>query len=192
MDEAEEILRPYYGDIVAVIRCGWRAWKQEPPEKSARKSRRTRATWVHDEMTEEARRRFDDCSGVHVAEVHGFITLTFDNRLILRFKKFQGRRLLTSGVRTWQRNRFQYQQLTVEGIRITTVVAGYLLDDVEQELEKIAIVCPNGRTNEWVITLDEPADAAGNVTALTTQTGSFVTVAVRSAMVTDEEQKETS
>ena len=139
----------------------------------------------------ECRRRFDGRAGVHVTEVHGFITVTFENRLVLRFKKFTGRRLRTGGVRTKQRRLFEYQQLVLDGMRVTTVVAGYLLNDVQQELQEIALVCPRGSSNEWVITLDAPVDPTGNVTALITPTGSLPTVAVRSATVTGEEKEST-
>jgi hypothetical protein len=188
--EAEEILAPYRGDIVAIVRGGWRAWKNDlSPEVAANRSRRSRASFVHDEMTREAHRRFDELPGVHVTEKRGFITVTFENTLVLRFKKFTGVALRTGGVRTKQRAIFQSQQLVLDGLRVTTVVAGYLLDDVEQELQEIAVVCPRGRSNAWVISLDAPSDPAGNVAALSTHTGSYLTVQVRSALDADEEKE---
>lgn len=159
-DKAQAILAPHISDIVAVLRAGWEDWKdagRQVPHLVSGKSPRTRASWVHDAMTLEAMRRFADTEGVHVSKKRGFLTLTFEEGLlVLRFKKFSGRQLRTHGIPTEQRLTFQMQQLQLDGMQVTSVVAGYLLDSIELEMARLAVVCPFGKNNLWIIDLEIP------------------------------------
>lgn len=165
-EKAEEILSPHIADLVGVLQAGWDDWKdltQKVPGKVAVQGRRTRASWVHDAMAQEALRRFASKEEVHVSESRGFLTITFANMVILRFRKFQGKRLRTSGIPTQQRIDFETQQLHLDGMTVTSVVAGYLVDELEQELARLAVTCPFGGDNVWVIDLEIPGSGTAEV-----------------------------
>jgi hypothetical protein len=157
-EEARQILAEHLDDLTEVISAGWQDWQslQQDAPRSALRSKKTRACWVSDAMRDKALELFDSKDGVVVSEKRGFVTLTFDNKLVLRFKKFSSGRLRTSGINTHQRWEFQTQQLHIEGLTVTTLVAGYLLDSLEQYQKKVAITCPVIDENEWVIDLELP------------------------------------
>ncbi|MBP2704376.1 hypothetical protein JOL79_11185 [Microbispora sp. RL4-1S] len=191
-EDALRILGHHLDDIITVVTAGWTDWKgvqQEAPRWALRKSARTRASWVNDAMAEKAREVFADKPGVHMTEKRGFITLTFENTLILRFKKFRGKRLRTSGIPTQQRLDFENQQVAIEGITVTSIVAGYLLDRLELEQERLAITCPLGGENLWVIELEIPGGEVRNVTFGPPAAPSTPGVVVESATAGQEEEQ---
>ena len=165
-DEAVSVLDPHLDRITSVLTAGWRAWEEATKDHrrlSAIASRRTRASLVHDAMTDEAERIFADVEGVHASKQRGFLTLTFDDRVILRFKKFRNKRLRTSGIMTNQRSQFEWQQIHIDGMAVTNVVAGYLVDKLQQGLERVAITCFEGKHNQWVLDLTSPNGSVGAV-----------------------------
>jgi hypothetical protein len=184
-DEAQRHLSPYFADITAVIRAGWRGWVDLPSENSVDLGPRTRASVVHDNMTRECRARFEGREGVVVSEKRKFIEVNIDNVFILRFKKLNGRKLRSAGVTTRQRRDFLFQQLTLPGLpNPTVVIAGYRLDSLGQVIDGIFITCPHGiRHNAWTIELDDGAATDSTVTALTQPSGLFMKVQVRSSTV---------
>lgn len=194
-EEALAILRDHIDDIIVVLLAGWAEWKElqkDNPEKTATKGARTRATWVSDAMAAKARELFDPKPGVHVSKKHGFVTVTFDNKLVLRFKKFRGKTLRTSGIPTQQRMLFENQQLHLDGMMVTGVVAGYLLDELEQEQAKLAITCPLKGKNEWDIELEIPGGDVQYIAppAAPKQPTPGVVVESASASPAEEETKE--
>lgn len=160
-DEAKAILDRHLDKLADVCAAGLPDWQTLPPGQTARQSRRTRASWIHDVIADKAREQFDGDPDVEITQKHGFVTLTFEGKLVLRFKKFSGRRLQTSGIRTHQRIAFESQQLNFDGMTVTGVVAGYLLDKLEHEFARLAIVCPLNGQNLWEIDLTLPGQAGG-------------------------------
>jgi hypothetical protein len=107
--------------------------------------------------------------------------LTFGNKLVLRFKKFSGSRLCTSGITTAQRLEFESQQLYFDGMQVTTIVAGYLLDKLEQQVAKLAVVCPFNGANLWTIDLEIPGQSNAQVVPMgPTQQTSAPSVIIKS------------
>lgn len=191
-EEALKILGCHLDDIVAVVIAGWSDWQdinKSDPAKTATKSGRTRASWVYDAMAAKAKEVFADKPDVHVSESRGFVTLTFDNKIVMRFKKFRGRALRTSGIATQQRLEFETQQLHMDGMTVTGVVAGYLLDRIEQQQEKLAITCPLNGDNLWVIELEIPGASIETITPAVAPTPAPAVV-VESATATPDEQTE--
>jgi hypothetical protein len=73
-----------------------------------------------------------------------FFRYRFGNKIALRFKKFRSRTLKTSNNNTAQTALFQSQQLEYFDSKIqpmTHVVAGYLLDDLAIDIDRLAVTC---------------------------------------------------
>ncbi len=190
-DEAERIIGPHMEDLGKLFAVAWSSWKSLPPDVVARRTRRTRAMWLHDDLSEEARRLFESKPGVHVSERRGFLTLTFENKIVMRFKKFRSGSLRTSGVMTVQRMEFESQQLTLPGLGpVTTTVAGYLLDSLEREFKRLAIVCPLNGDNVWEIDIPIPGTGGQTVPLAPNSPVTSPVVDVRSIRDTGADQKE--
>jgi hypothetical protein len=154
--EAAEILSEHHEGIRDALKNGWLRWRnmvKQDTELAVIVSNRTRAGLVYDFIRYEASSLFDDVSGVTVSESRGFLHLTFDERIVLRFKKFRGKGLKTSSVPTQQARSFEMQ--TLPGMEeLTHLVAGYLPDEAGIDLDKVAITCSLDQELLWVIDLD--------------------------------------
>lgn len=184
-DEAQTLLVEHIPNIKQVLEAGWDRWRsvcEAFPAETAQMRRITRANVVYDAMVLEAHSRFDGKPDIAVSEARGFMTLTFGHQIVLRFKKFRGSTLRTAGVNTRQRQQFERQLLvqTLPGLEVTALVAGYLLDPLEQEIHRIAIVCPLDGVNIWELELQRDTAA---VVALPHQEVPAPTVEVRSTRV---------
>jgi hypothetical protein len=158
-DEARELLGGHLADLRECLQAGWDDWKAHlatnPKAASHRPS--TRASMVYDFVVGAAKAKFEDNDDVHVSEARGYLTLTFAQPriVVLRFKKFASKKLRTSGIPTQQRIEFNNQWTAIEGLDVTNVVAGYLLDTVGSEPVRLAITCPLGKCVMWAIDLDD-------------------------------------
>ena len=163
-DEAQKILDPHIEDLRACLRIGWDAWQtltDEMPVVGVRTSNRTRAGIVYDAIATEARKRFHNRPGVHVMSELGFLIVIFDGRLALRFKKYRSG-LRTSNVATHQQLSFSWQA-EMDGMppAATKVVAGYLLNHLQDDIARMAITCSFGPDLRWTIDIPgAPAAAA--------------------------------
>ncbi|MET8345632.1 MULTISPECIES: hypothetical protein [Streptomyces] len=154
--EAELILSPHLQKIGGCIELGWRRWLdllKQDSELGIVISARSRANLVYDFIRYEAVNAFDGSASVTVGDSRGFLLLTFEERIVLRFKKFRDRKLRTSGVPTQQRREFANQVLP--GMEaLTHLVAGYLPDKEGLGLERMAIACSLNDDRLWVLELD--------------------------------------
>ena len=90
---------------------------------------------------------------VALKQKYGALNMTVAGKMVIRFKKFRGRRLRTSGISTRTRNMFLRQEEVLDGMVVTHLVVGYLLDDLEVATEKISMTCPLGGDNLWQLDL---------------------------------------
>lgn len=150
------ILSPHLQKIGGCIELGWRRWLdllKQDSELGIVISARSRANLVYDFIRYEAVNAFDGSGSVTVGDSRGFLLLTFEERIVLRFKKFRDRKLRTSGVPTQQRREFANQVLP--GMEaLTHLVAGYLPDKEGLGLERMAIACSLNDDRLWVLELD--------------------------------------
>lgn len=155
-EAAEAALERHSLPLTKVISTGWSTWRdlvKDRPLLGAILSNRTRASIVYDCIRHEALTAFEGADDVTISEERGFLLLTFDGQIILRFKKFRGDSLRTSSAPTKQA--MEYAAQTLPGMEsLTHLVAGYLPDDVGIELKRAAITCPVGTGVEWIIDLD--------------------------------------
>lgn len=162
-DEGREALATYLAWLRECIEEGWADWKAflAGNPKAANFRATTRANMVYDYTVAAAERKFEDDPNVHVSSKRGFTTLTFTNPrlIVLRFKKYRSRRLKTSGIPTQQRIAFEGQRIALDGMDITNLVAGYVLDKLGTKQIMLAISCPLGSEVLWSINLEDEATA---------------------------------
>lgn len=150
-EQAAELLDKHVPALSGCIERAWTRWLANPDAATA--SRRTRAATVYDYITQEVEKAFADVPGVRLKWKHNSLNMTVNDAAILKFKKFRGKKLRTSGIPTNARSNFLRQAHVFEGMVVTHLVVGYLLDDLEQGTEKIAITCPLGKGNLWALDL---------------------------------------
>ena len=155
-EEAREILEPHLLTFRDCIDGGWNAWKEHYKDRAHILDPRARAAIVYCEIRELAKAAFDGKDGVKIVVKRSMFLLYIGEHIVLRFKKFRadGR---CSNVRTKQQALFS-AQLNIDGILPGTYVnAGYTLDNLQAEVEKILINCQLGARILWTI---RPGEAA--------------------------------
>ncbi|MFJ3794958.1 hypothetical protein ACIPSJ_01580 [Streptomyces sp. NPDC090088] len=154
--EAKLVLSPHLDTIATCIDLGWKRWRalvDGDAELGLMLSNRSRASIVSDCIRHEARTAFHGKDDVHVSERHGVTLLTFDGKIVMRFKKFRDDKMRTSGLPTQQSQDFAAQVLP--GMEeLTHLVAGYLPDDTGIGLHLAAITCSLDDDQLWVLDLD--------------------------------------
>lgn len=148
-DEAINKLTPHFGNIYQSIEDGWKEWKKLPPSLHAKASARSRASLVHDFIVDNAAKRID----AKIFSPFELKLFVLSGYISLRFKKFNGL-LKSCNQQTAQVKKFRNQEL-LDGIpAIHNIEAGYVLDEMEQNIDSVHLVCPNGRENYWQIQLN--------------------------------------
>lgn len=156
MDRAScvRLLQPHQDRFDQCFRNAWERWKEwlkKLDGSPADVSPRTRANALYDFIKAEAVTQFLGIEHVRVREERGFLIIQIHDRLAIRFKKFRGSKLRTSGIPTSQARAFQVQALEFDSEiePMTHLVAGYLLDKFEVDLEKLAITCTIDGEHLW-------------------------------------------
>jgi hypothetical protein len=121
-----------------------------------------------------------------------FFRYRFGNKIALRFKKFRSRTLKTSNNNTAQTALFQSQQLEYFDSKIqpmTHVVAGYLLDDLAIDIDRLAVTCTMDGQHIWA-----PIELVGDSDVRTSSTVDPTTTKprVRSARKSQKTRQSTS
>lgn len=143
-------LSPYLRLIRDSMTGGWEMFTGLPSKYRIAMSPSARAHVVHDFTIDCASKILTAARIFDKATLKLFV---FDS-ICLRFKKFDG--LLTSRNQpTSQVKAFRGQQ-QLDGVTgVHNLEAGYTLDEFEQSISSLHIVCPNGRTNYWEMELLE-------------------------------------
>jgi hypothetical protein len=117
----------------------------------------TRAGIVHDHMVQRAVRYFSGVEGVKIIDLQKLFLFILDQRVALRFKKFDNELLSRNQPRKQVADfRAQTQLPGIEAMH--NLEAGYVLDEAEQQVKAVHLVCPNMNRNYWEmeITDSEP------------------------------------
>ena len=110
---------------------------------------RARAKAIHDLTVAHARTMLSGRPGLTMTEQPGFLVVTVDDRVGIRYKKFDDD-LGTCGIATTQRRLWNVQEPLMGMHELTYLVAGYQLDAFEQ-LAGAAITCSVGSRVIWYI-----------------------------------------
>ena len=168
-EEAEVILEPYVERLALCVQAGWEAWEElgrVAPRSRIPLRPHTRASFVYDHIVQKARDDFaEDHPRVRVTEKNQLLTLTFEDRLIVRFKKFKDDgNFRTSGIPTMQQQLFAYQ-LPLPGMphEATKLVTGYVLDELQASIDTVAIACSDGPRLEWFLDITDAGGESDSV-----------------------------
>src|SRR5690606_33472964 len=106
-------------------------------------------------------KRFYNVPGVTISRKGRMLNLIFGGEIVLRFKKVD-RNFRTRNVPTRQARRLEYQ-MEVAGLppKATVIVAGYLLNALQDGVQGNWLVCSKGAEVEWKIPLDATAPPPG-------------------------------
>lgn len=154
--EADDALSPHREALGSSIHNGWQRWRdliEDNPDLAFIVSSRSRAGLVYDFIRHEALKAFHGVPEVQVSEERSFLLLTFNEKIVLRFKKFRDKSMRTASSPTKQAQ--EYANQVLPGMEaLTHLVAGYLPDELGLKLDKTAITCMQGSDLLWVIELD--------------------------------------
>ncbi len=152
-DQALPIVEPHKDRFWRICEESWREWQQLPNIPDYRD--RTRANVVNDLMVKIARREFADVHGARFIDVNekSFSMLLLDDKLLIRFKKFDDRRM-PRNYPTQHAQEFNLQMRLPEVPSATRVFCGYRLNPLETEILDVSITCTNGKRPAWYIDLE--------------------------------------
>jgi hypothetical protein len=150
MEEAEELLKPYQENLNVCIQHGWDSYMKDYAHKHHILGARARAAIVFDEIVAKAEIVFDGMPDVKFVKKNASFLLYIGDKITLRFKKIKkcGR---CSNIETRQQVLFRAQAqmhlpTMLEG---TLVQAGYVLDDLQREIDRKMVVCQLNNRVLW-------------------------------------------
>ena len=154
-DKCVQLLRVHTSTLDNCFQEAWKrwlAWLSTLAGSPADITPRSRANILYDMIKAEAIERFAGTPGVTAREERRFLVLYFGDTVALRFKKFRSKTLRVSQNRTRQATAYGQQELEYSSTLepLTHLVAGYLLDDLELNLERLAITCSMGGQHLWL------------------------------------------
>ncbi|MGC2637368.1 MAG: hypothetical protein WA294_09335 [Acidobacteriaceae bacterium] len=159
LQEAEDRIHPYKELLNQCIRYGWTAYMTDYASKHHLLSARARAAIVFDEIRHRAEVVFGAMSDVRFVPHPNSFMLYIGDDIALRFKKLKNNNLC-SNINTRQQLLFQ-AQMRLPGILAGTLVhAGYLLDELQQEIIRTMVVCQFENRVLWTIRLTDEAGEA--------------------------------
>jgi hypothetical protein len=143
LEEAQNLIKPYESDIVASFQTAWAKWQElkfNNSEVSKPLKPRTRACYINDFVVDEIKKRFSGLPEITLSEKYGFLLLTIQDLISIRFKKLD-KRGRTNNIRTHQQRELFVIQTPlpsiVPGIKVT---AGYQLDILQTEIIAVRIL----------------------------------------------------
>jgi hypothetical protein len=147
---AEELLKPFAGQLVDVVKDAWKDWLENPIAPNMQ-HKRVRADIVWNQMITHAKARLDLQEGILVKPMKPWHGVLIADRLFIRMKKAD-EHLLSRNYPT--RSALSYvdqSQDLFEGIARAELV--YKLDESETEIERIAVVQRHLKSVVWVVDL---------------------------------------
>jgi hypothetical protein len=94
----------------------------------------------------------------------GYLSLVFDDMVVVRFKKFRDEGFGTCGIATRQQQRFAIQEPPLLEFPTTgNLVVGYLLDELEASISTLAIACSINEELQWSIDITESDEGWGSL-----------------------------
>lgn len=153
LEEATETLEYHFEPIYEIVSGAFQDYQENVPDDVQMVfSSRTRASAIHDYMIDRAAKYATDRNGVRVFESKLMYGLTFDNKIALRFKKLNEEGL-SKNQPTKQVQEFR-GQVPIDGVEaVHHLEAGYILDDIQQSIQQVKLVCPSGEGIYWMIEL---------------------------------------
>jgi hypothetical protein len=163
LEKAEELFQPYKALLAECIQLAWDTWRDFYKSRHHILRSRSRACIVYDEIVFNVGQKFAGLPDVVFKPFRSMFLLYIGKSITVRFKKFNkyGR---CSNVKTRQQYLFGLQ-LQIPGMESGTMFqAGYMLDEVEQNIVTKALVCEFGNRVLYSIALLSGINAVIEIT----------------------------
>jgi hypothetical protein len=167
-DEVEQAFATVAGSVIReCILAGWRSYRDlYAPGLRLVHAARTRASIVYDHTLDQLQQRLGEIPKAQLVRIRGLWVLVLNDAFTIKIPKKlrSSRKLISKTYPTGQTRAFMRQdpQGAFDGFLAdrTSLVVGYVLDEVAAEVE-IYVTCPNGmRRNWWAFELRAPEKAA--------------------------------
>ena len=156
-EAAERRLKTHYQRLDKCIRGAWTAFLRDYGHKRHILSPRSIASIIFDEIINRAQAEFSGIAGVLPKTQNNSFLLYIGEDIVIRFKKI-GRDGRCRNIPTRQQNLIDLQ-IALPGMQKGTMLqAGYMLDDLRQNLLSTMIVCQYAKRVVWAINLAGPAE----------------------------------
>jgi hypothetical protein len=153
--EAIDLITPYRDLICETADAAWASWlnlQAAMPGMTRSVKARTRAGLINDLWTQGVRDRLADAPGVFVNDQRGFLLVEIDGRIVVRFKKLDGRSR-SRNYPTQQQLAF-VNQIPLAGMPpYARITAGYKLDVSQTAIVDILLTLPVGDQLAWQFSL---------------------------------------
>jgi hypothetical protein len=146
-------LLPYTGKLRAAVREAWRRWLHDFKPKYLSAGPRSERNLVHDLIVEELGKAFAAVPRCGLTKRENRNLLILDDDLILAVKHLNTRRR-PANYPTETALAFNDQQTLPGFLEGVHLILGYVLDELEMEIEDVCVILPNGSTNAWCHSLD--------------------------------------
>jgi len=153
-EEAYSHISPHLGMILSAVKDSVNDYFNGSKYSQVRHehSSRSAASICHDKIKKSVIEKFEGVLGARHRTHHGLFTLLIDEVVVLRFKKFNNKRL-SSGIATQQQLAFNNQepeQLELPDMPPNGLLhVGYQLNKLESGVESVFITCRHGNDNLW-------------------------------------------
>lgn len=152
--QIEEVIEPYAGRILQRFRSSFNNAITFLSSAASTLEKKTKAGIIRDFIIDELKQEFEFDSEVQFIRRRGLLLIVVKDKACLRVKKMDefGR---CSNYPTPQALNFAEQlPLSGDGYEDPTHLnLGYVPDSVGMEILEVLVACPNGKRNEWVISL---------------------------------------
>jgi hypothetical protein len=163
-ERAVTLLQPYIDLLNRCIDEGWEAWKTDYAHKAHILDARARAANVYCEIAYRAEQEFSRVDGAVVRRRNGSLTIFLGEEITLRFKKIK-RNGRCSNIMTQTQTLF-LAQLQLPGMLGGTMLhAGYVLDSLQLDVIRKAVVCQLDQQVLWQIELKGPISSTAPIPA---------------------------
>lgn len=147
-------LQDHLGPIWQIVRGGWDDYLDLYSDLTrVTHCSTTRAGIVHDHQIRRASEYAQSRSDVRLLDFSKLKVLVVDGQFAIRFKKFDGE-LKSANQPTRQVQDFRSQEQLGDLPPTYNIEAGYLLDQLETEIQGVYLVCPNRNGNFWTAELN--------------------------------------
>lgn len=153
-NEAKKIINPYRNKIESAVNKSIKHYLtgEEYATVRFRHTPRTDASIIHDLIVDEIENEFLDVTGTYFQRKKNLFCLVIDDKVILRFKKFNDN-LLGSGINTRQLIAFNLQdsaQLDLPDMPADGLLyVGYRLNELKTNLKDLHITYRYNKYNVW-------------------------------------------
>ncbi len=157
--EADLMLKPFFSDLSEAVHRAWADWLVSNVA-AGMQHKRVRADNIWNQFLVHCKSRLDGHPDVRFETVNGMVVLIFHNRLLVRFKKGNGR-FLSSNIPT--QSALEFHDCTVDMFGgVGRLECVYVLDKTETQIERIVIVQRHKNQILWVLPVDAEEAAPEN------------------------------